>query len=132
MADDLKNAIISRGINSKQVHTEHFVNAGHTPGEFVAGTSAGEKKAIIHLRGQKHEFMVPDGGTILDVLVKAKLDPPYSCTSGACATCMGKVLSGKVTMDACYALDESEIKSGYILTCQSRPESDLVEVTYDL
>lgn len=132
MADDIKNAIIARGIPSKQVHTEHFVNAGHTPGEFVAGAAGGEKKAIIHLRGQKHEFLVPDGGTILDVLVKAKLDPPYSCTSGACATCMGKVLSGKVVMDACYALDESEIKSGYILTCQSRPDSDVVEVTYDL
>ncbi len=132
MADDIRNAIISRGISSKQVHTEHFVNAGHTPGEFVAGAAGGEKKAIIHLRGEKHEFMVPDGGTILDVLVKAKLDPPYSCTSGACATCMGKVLSGKVVMDACYALDESEIKSGYILTCQSRPDSDVVEVTYDL
>jgi ring-1,2-phenylacetyl-CoA epoxidase subunit PaaE len=45
---------------------------------------------------------------------------------------MGKVISGKVVMDACFALDESEIKAGYILTCQSRPDSDMVEVTFDL
>jgi ring-1,2-phenylacetyl-CoA epoxidase subunit PaaE len=44
---------------------------------------------------------------------------------------MAKVISGKVKMDVCYALDDSEVKDGYILTCQSHLESDVVEVTYD-
>ena len=133
MADTVKAALLSRGINAKQVHTEHFVNANHIPGEFQPGASAGgEKRMIVHLQGKRIELPVPAGATILDVLVKERYDPPYSCTAGACSTCMAKLLNGKVHMEACYALDDEEIKAGYILTCQSKPETDVVEVTYDM
>lgn len=130
MADLVKASLIGRGINARQIHTEHFVNATHTPGEFAGGT--GGKMAIVHLKGNRIEIPVPEGATILDVLVKAKHDPPYSCTSGACSTCMAKLTSGKVRMDACYALDDDEVKAGYILTCQSHPETDVVELTYEM
>lgn len=133
MTDDVKAAIMGRGVTAKQVHAEHFVNANHIPGEFTDSPSgSGEKRAIIHLKGERIELPIPAGATILDVLVKQKYDPPYSCTAGACSTCMAKLVSGKVTMEACYALDDDEVKAGYILTCQSHPETDTVELTYDL
>jgi ring-1,2-phenylacetyl-CoA epoxidase subunit PaaE len=133
MTDDVKHALTERGVASKQVHAEHFVNANHVPGEFAATPgAAGGKRVIVHLKGEKIELPIPPGATILDVLVKEKFDPPYSCTAGACSTCMAKLVSGKVTMDACYALDDDEVKAGYILTCQAHPESDVVELTYDM
>lgn len=133
MADTVKTALLGRGIQAKQIHTEHFVNANHIPGEFQPGASAGgEKRVIVHLQGKRIETAVPAGATILDVLVKERYDPPYSCTAGACSTCMAKLLSGKVHMEACYALDDEEVKAGYILTCQSHPETDVVELTYDM
>ncbi len=133
MADTVKGALLGRGIQAKQIHTEHFVNANHIPGEFQPGASAGgEKRMIVHLQGKRIELPVPAGATILDVLVKERYDPPYSCTAGACSTCMAKLLSGKVHMEACYALDDEEVKAGYILTCQSKPETDVVELTYDM
>lgn len=131
MTETVKTTLLARDIPAKQIHTEHFVNANHVPGEFAAEGPAG-KRVIVHLKGQKIEVAIPDGATILDVLVKEKYDPPYSCTAGACSTCMAKVISGKVTMDACYALDDDEVKAGYILTCQSHPETAVVELSYDM
>jgi ring-1,2-phenylacetyl-CoA epoxidase subunit PaaE len=131
MAEAVKTTLLARDIPTKQVHSEHFVNANHVAGEFDAA-GAGGKKVIVHLKGEKFEVAVPDGVTILDVLVKEKYDPPYSCTAGACSTCMAKVISGTVKMDACYALDDEEVKAGYILTCQSHPETAVVELSYDM
>jgi ring-1,2-phenylacetyl-CoA epoxidase subunit PaaE len=131
MADIVKSTLLERGIESKQIHTEVFANAHHVPGD-ISATSATGNTVIVHLNGKRIEIQVPDGATILDVLVKAKYEPPYSCTSGACSTCMAKVISGKVTMDACYALDDDEVKDGYILTCQSHPQTPVVELTYDM
>ncbi|HEX5113260.1 MAG TPA: 2Fe-2S iron-sulfur cluster binding domain-containing protein, partial [Saprospiraceae bacterium] len=64
-------------------------------------------------------------------LLEQGWDAPYSCHSGACATCMAKVIQGKVEMDACFALNDQEIANGYVLTCQSHPTTAIVEVTYD-
>ena len=58
-------------------------------------------------------------------------DAPYSCTSGACSTCIAKVKEGSVEMDACFALDDDEIKSGYILTCQARATTPTIDIDFD-
>jgi ring-1,2-phenylacetyl-CoA epoxidase subunit PaaE len=73
---------------------------------------------------------LPAQKTILQVLIAAKKNPPYSCTAGACSSCMAKVISGSVIMDVCHALDPEEIEQGYILTCQSRANSEELEITY--
>jgi ring-1,2-phenylacetyl-CoA epoxidase subunit PaaE len=100
------------------------------PGD-VGSAGNGGAKLIAHLKGERIEITVPVGATILDALVHDKYDPPYSCTSGACSTCMAKVVQGKVEMEVCYALDSDEIKAGFCLTCQSKPTTDVVEINYD-
>ena len=84
----------------------------------------------VHLRGQTIEASVTDK-TILDTLLDMGIDAPYSCHSGACATCMAKIIEGEAEMDACFALSDKEVKSGFILTCQSHPLSSTMEITYD-
>lgn len=131
-ADAVKSILTERGVDTKLIHSEHFANAHHVPGENLAPSAAGSgKRLIVHLKGKRIETTVPENATILDVMVREKQDAPYSCTSGACATCMAKVLKGKVRMDVCYALEDDEIKAGYCLTCQAHPDSDEVELTYD-
>ncbi len=87
-------------------------------------------KAKIKLDGMNLQLDIKEN-TILQTLLDAGYDPPYSCTSGVCTTCMAKLISGEVEMDENYGLSEEEIAEGYILTCQSHPLTEEVEVSYD-
>lgn len=132
MPDAVKVALLAKGIAPSKILTEHFVSASHIPGENMSDAESGESATlVVTLKGRTFETHVPKGATILDVLVKEQYDPPYSCTSGACSTCMAKVLEGTVEMEVCYALDPDEVKAGYCLTCQAKPTSSRVTITFD-
>jgi ring-1,2-phenylacetyl-CoA epoxidase subunit PaaE len=132
MIETVQSALNGRSIPDKQIYVEHFATASAAPGEGTAAASAGGTRLIVHLKGQRIETLVPTGATILDAMVRDKVDAPYSCTAGACSTCMAKVIQGQVSMDVCYALDTDEVNAGYILTCQARPTADLVEISFDI
>ena len=130
MIENVKKALSAHGVSIDDVHTEYFT----TPDEqaAAAGSSASDvaSKATVTLRGETIEVQVNEK-TILETLEDAGYDPPFSCTSGACATCMAKVTRGSARMEMCFALSEQEIEDGYILTCQSHPTTDEIELTYD-
>lgn len=75
--------------------------------------------------------MRPEDDSLLDAVLRARPDAPYSCTAGACGTCRAKVRSGSVEMTHDYALEEAEKAAGFVLTCQSLPTSETVELDYD-
>jgi ring-1,2-phenylacetyl-CoA epoxidase subunit PaaE len=77
------------------------------------------------------DMQVP-GGTILEMVEKSGLDVPYSCRGGVCSSCKAKVLEGDVAMKLNYSLTDEEVLKGYVLTCQSVPQSENVTLTYDV
>ena len=85
-------------------------------------------KIKILLDGDSHTFEMNTDETILDVAIDNDIDMPYSCQSGVCTACQGRLLNGSVEMDVSDGLSEEEIDDGYILCCQSHPSSDTVEI----
>ena len=85
-------------------------------------------KIKILLDGDSHTFEMNTDETILDVAIDNDIDMPYSCQSGVCTACQGRLLNGSVEMDVSDGLSEEEIDDGYILCCQSHPSSNTVEI----
>ena len=132
MIDTTEKVLLASGIDKKHIHIEHFNNIGAEADPSVSASTVDGAAVKATLNGKTHSFNVPKGQKILDVMIKQKLDPPYSCTSGACSTCMAKVMKGTTKMDACFALDDDEIEAGFVLTCQAHPTSAEVELTFDV
>ncbi|MEL7021140.1 MAG: iron-sulfur cluster-binding domain-containing protein, partial [Bacteroidota bacterium] len=131
MIDAVENLLVSRKVNDKKIHTERFTTVA--PAQTSTATAGtGEAVAVVTIDKKEVTVTVPAGKTILDGLIAAKVDAPYSCTSGACSTCMAKVTSGATKMEVCYALDDDEVAEGYVLTCQACPTSERVELTFDV
>jgi ring-1,2-phenylacetyl-CoA epoxidase subunit PaaE len=69
-----------------------------------------------------------NGKTILDAAQDAGADLPFACKGGVCCTCKAKVLEGSASMDVNYALMPDEVENGYILTCQSLPQTEKISI----
>ncbi len=98
----------------------------------VAATSNSTTEATVTLDGATRTFRMPKEGTsLLDAALEVSLDAPYACKAGVCSTCRAKVLEGEVEMAVNHALEDYEVRQGYVLTCQCFPLSDKLVVTYD-
>ena len=133
MIDTVEAFLIQKGVEKSAIHTERFVSANKTPGtKPTKASSDGGYLVTYILNGEENSLTVPKGKTILTEMIDQKLEPPYSCTSGACSTCMAKMTSGKVNMEVCYALDDDEIAAGYILCCQAQAVTEEVTINFDV
>jgi len=130
MIEDVKKALMQSGVDSKHIHAEYFTTPAGSASKSSAGPVIEKAHIKVHLNGKMHALEIPGNKKILDSLMDAGLDAPYSCCSGACSTCMAKIIQGTVHMESALALEEDEIKAGYILTCQSRPTSEELEIKY--
>jgi len=63
---------------------------------------------------------------LLDSLREQGADLPYGCKYGGCITCAAKLIDGKADQRAQVALNNRQIKDGYIILCVARPLTDCV------
>jgi ring-1,2-phenylacetyl-CoA epoxidase subunit PaaE len=131
MMENVVNALKELNIPEPKVHIEYFttpVNADTVkPSEDVVSGA----KATIILDGDERQVVLEENETILEAAMRVGLDAPYACQGGSCCTCRALLQEGEVDMAVNYALSASEVKQGFILTCQSRPKTDHVIVNYD-
>ena len=63
---------------------------------------------------------------LLDELRDQGVDLPYGCRYGGCITCAAKLISGEVDQRAQVALNNRQIRDGYIVLCVARAKTDCV------
>lgn len=133
---DATQEILSElGVEKDRVHRESFFSAAaHQAQEDAAsGINNGvlTRDVTIILEGESHMVTVPPGKTVLESGLAAGLNMPYSCQSGLCTACRGRVLQGEVKMDEDAGLSEKELAAGYVLCCVSRPLTDDIQITIE-
>jgi ring-1,2-phenylacetyl-CoA epoxidase subunit PaaE len=130
-----KDFLINQGIDPEKIHFELFTTPTkeHTQiFETVEQKTEEGSEITMRIDGRSFEFNLEyNGQTILDAGLDLGADLPFACKGGVCCSCKAKLVEGKVEMEANYGLEKSEIKAGYILTCQSHPRSEKVVVDYD-
>lgn len=133
----VKDFYLSNGMAEADVHYELFAS----PGRAQQAAPAVKKEEVV-LEGQADvtvifdgnytQFKMPKSGEmILDAAQRAGLDIPFSCKGGMCCTCRAHVKEGQVDMKLNYALEPGEVESGFVLTCQTEPVSDVVVIDFD-
>lgn len=133
MMDMVLSSLEAIGVDKKEILIEYFASPDDKSQEGTTASAGvnGAQDITVNLSGKEFQVSVPADKTILEAVIDAGYEPPYSCTSGACSTCVAKTKSGTVSMDACYALDDDEVEDGYILTCQAHPQSSDVSIVFE-
>ncbi len=129
-------ALREHGLRDDQIKFELFASAPrrgkHVVKSAVDNGKAATCTATITLDGMTRVIeMAKTGQTILEAALGASLDAPYACKAGVCSTCRAMVVEGEVEMATNHALEDYEVRQGYVLSCQCYPLSDRVVVTYD-
>jgi len=121
------------GVDQARIHDELFfagpLDLDSLPPEPPPGEGSVDLTVI--LDGRAVETRMAPETSILDAALRVRSELPFSCKGGMCASCKGRIEEGEVRMDKNYALVDSELEAGYVLTCQSHPVSDKVVVRYD-
>jgi ring-1,2-phenylacetyl-CoA epoxidase subunit PaaE len=123
----------SLGVNPSTIHDELFfagpLDRSDLPPEPPPGE--GSVNLTVILDGRAVDTRMRPETSILDAALRVRTELPFSCKGGMCATCKARVEEGEVTMERNYALVDSEVEAGFVLTCQSHPVTDKVVVRYD-
>ncbi|MBM2576715.1 2Fe-2S iron-sulfur cluster binding domain-containing protein [Jannaschia sp. Os4] len=133
----IRDALAAHGMPEEAIRFELFASAqpGRLPqAERAVAADAPTIPLAVTLDGATSEIDLAPGQTVLEAAEAAGLEAPWSCRAGVCSTCRCRVVAGAVEMDANHAIEDDELRDGYVLSCQARPAAgtERVAVSYDL
>ncbi|MEU0877952.1 1,2-phenylacetyl-CoA epoxidase subunit PaaE [Lentzea sp. NPDC005914] len=132
MVQDATSVLRDRGVSADRVHHELFyVDEPPPPPRRTEAVIDSAASVTVILDGKSTTLPLPADEPILDAAQRVRADLPFACKGGVCGTCRALVTDGTVEMRRNYALDESEVAAGFVLTCQALPTSECVTVDFD-
>ncbi|MFI5447472.1 1,2-phenylacetyl-CoA epoxidase subunit PaaE [Polaromonas sp. UC242_47] len=149
MIEACELALLAAGVPRERIHAERFTTGERSPvatksiaggahgiraegqNDYINPATPGPIRLSVQLDGKSHELRMHADERVLDVALAAGLDLPYSCKGGVCCTCRAKVVQGRVHMEKNFTLEDWEVQKGFVLSCQARPLSDSLSISYD-
>lgn len=131
MIDTVREVLLARGVPAADVHRELFFAGPPPPRPADVPAGPGSQVTVV-LDGRASTVrLAREGPNVLEAVLAVRPDAPFACRGGVCGTCRAKLVEGRVEMDACYALEPDEVAAGYVLTCQSHPLTQRVNLDFD-
>ena len=133
MIENLKEELVRLGISREKILYELFSTQKRKNVTIRKHNSStkNEVQATIILDGVTHRIEMNDSDTVLSIALANNLDAPFSCQGGICSSCKCRITEGDGEMDINHALEDYEVRDGYALSCQLRPTTKKITVTYD-
>jgi 3-ketosteroid 9alpha-monooxygenase subunit B len=120
-----------RANGAEQVHRERYFSLSGDVFTAPETTPArGGDTLTVDLDGATHKVPWPADTPLLDALLAAGVDAPYSCREGACAACTCRILEGNTTLRTNEVLTPQDLADGYTLACQTYPAGGEVRIEY--
>ncbi|MFE5791597.1 2Fe-2S iron-sulfur cluster-binding protein [Streptomyces sp. NPDC056503] len=133
LMDAVEQALRALGAPGERIHRERFFSLSGDVFDAPVPEAAADEDAgtvTVELDGETRTVPWPPDVPLLDALLAAGVDAPYSCREGACSACTCRVVTGEVGMARNEVLDDRDLADGYVLACQALPRTDRVEITY--
>ncbi|WP_338751839.1 PDR/VanB family oxidoreductase [Bacillus sp. FJAT-52991] len=113
MVSEYKEAALAYGYPEGSVHFELFAAAQGDKNPFTAELS--NSNLVLEVNAEQ---------TLLEALLEAGVEAPYSCKAGGCGQCEVEVVEGEVDHLDIFYTDEERKERNIILTCCSRAKEE--------
>lgn len=132
MMENVKTALEKLKVAEEKIHIEYFTAVIETLKKAEQDGGGFTSHVTVIQYGIENNFDMPSQGkSVLDAALEAGVDVPFSCKGAVCCTCRAKIMEGKASMDANFALTDDEVKQGFVLTCQAHPLTEKLVVDFD-
>jgi len=129
MIQTVETSLLNNGIAKENILFELFTS-DDTENE-IAENLDGKTNVSVILDDEEHTLTMDKKELVLDAVLKATIDAPYSCQGGVCSSCIARVVDGKAEMVKNQILTDGEVAEGLILTCQAHPLTPNLKIDYD-
>lgn len=129
MIESTAETLEKGGVAKENIHFERFTT--QETEDTLAQNLEGKTQVTVTLDDEVETFTMDRKQLVLDAVLKADMDAPYSCQGGICSSCLARVVEGKVEMVNNQILTDGEIAEGLILTCQAHPLTPTLKIDYD-
>lgn len=123
LKDSVRDVLNRKGVPADHIMAEDF-ELVRDPKDF---DDIFTQQIGIEFNGALATIEVSKGKSILEAGLDASLELPYSCQTGSCITCKGRLISGQLKMIGVSKMPEGIEQDEYLLCC-SHPMTDDVQI----